>query len=118
MAYSKLPHRLVLFILLALSLPVFATSNVTETAMSGYDVVSYFTKNKAEKGNSQYTYQHKGKTYQFSSAKHRDTFAISPEKYLPQYDGFCAYGVTFGEKLKASLEAWKIVNGKLYLNLN
>ena len=45
-------------------------------------------------------------------------FITAPEKYLPQYDGYCADGVTVGLKLEASPETWNIVKGKLYLNLN
>jgi YHS domain-containing protein len=95
-----------------------AAGEMLEPALSGYDVVSYFTKGRAEKGRPEFTYQHKGATYRFSDAKQRDMFAANPDKYLPQYDGFCAYGVIRGRKLQASPEAWKIVDGKLYLNLN
>jgi len=87
-------------------------------ALSGYDVVSYFTKGRAEKGSEEHAYVYNRAEYHFSSAAQKAMFIKAPGKYLPQYDGYCAYGVTFGRKLVASPEAWKIVDGKLYLNLN
>ncbi|MDH5649982.1 MAG: hypothetical protein OEY67_10045, partial [Gammaproteobacteria bacterium] len=98
--------------------PALAEKEGKKIALSGYDVVSYFTKNRAEKGDPKYTHDHKGATYQFSSDEQKKLFINDPGKYLPQYDGYCAYGVTFGKKLEADPEAWKIVNGKLYFNLD
>lgn len=94
--------------------PVFAKQ--ADPAIQGYDVVSYFTDNKARAGSTDYSYSHKGKTWWFSSAKNRQIFTKAPENYLPQYDGFCAYGVMYGQKIEASPEAWAIIDGKLYLN--
>ena len=57
-----------------------------------------------------------GAKWLFSSAEHRDAFAKEPEKYAPQYGGYCAYGVSQGYAVKIEPDAWTIVNGKLYLN--
>ena len=89
-----------------------------EVAHSGYDVVSYFTVGKAEQGNENFTAIYKDAIYQFASSKHQAIFLKEPGKYLPQFDGYCAYGVTFTQKIKADPTVWKIVNDKLYFNLN
>lgn len=114
----KYAITLLIFIAMVMLSPAYAADTAPAVALSGYDVVSYFTKGKAEKGSAQHSHIYKGAEYHFSSDEQKAMFIASPEKYLPQYDGYCAYGVTVGRKLEASPEAWKIVNGKLYLNLN
>jgi YHS domain-containing protein len=101
------------FAILALAIvsPVYADDIDPAAALSGYDVVSYFTRGKAEKGSEQHFYVYEGARYYFSSDQQKKMFIAAPEKYLPQYDGYCAYGVTVGRKPEASPEAWKIVNG-------
>ena len=85
-------------------------------AVEGYDPVAYFTDSKPVKGSSQYTYRWQGAIWHFASAQHRDAFAKSPESYAPQYGGYCAYGVSQGHTAPVDPAAWKIINGKLYLN--
>jgi YHS domain-containing protein len=85
-------------------------------ALKGQDVVSYFTQGKPMAGSSKYTYKWKGATWQFSSALHRDLFAKNPMQYAPQYGGYCAKAVSEGNLAKTEADAWKIVDGKLYLN--
>lgn len=94
--------------------------NVDETtlAIKGYDPVAYFTKNTPTKGNSQFAANYDGATYWFSSAKHQKMFTSEPSKYAPQYGGYCAYGVSKGYKYDIDPEAFAVVDGKLYLNLN
>ena len=87
-------------------------------AIEGYDPVAYFTDSKPVKGSSQYTYRWEGAVWHFASAQHRDAFAKSPESYAPQYGGYCAYGVSQGHTASVDPAAWKIINGKLYLNYN
>jgi len=87
-------------------------------AIEGYDPVAYFTDSKPVKGSSQYTYRWEGAVWHFASAEHRDAFAKSPESYVPQYGGYCAYGVSQGHTAPVDPAAWKIINGKLYLNYN
>lgn len=85
-------------------------------AISGYDPVAYFTANKPVKGNSEFSYEWKGANWLFSSKANKDLFASNPGKYEPQYGGYCAYGCSKGKKATTDPLAWKIVDGKLYLN--
>jgi YHS domain-containing protein len=84
----------------------------------GYDVVAYFTDGKAVLGDDQYTTEYDGAKYRFASAGNRDKFKADPDKYAPQYGGYCAFGTAMGRKFDGDPTAWKIVDGKLYLNLN
>ncbi|GKS59562.1 hypothetical protein YTPLAS18_30890 [Nitrospira sp.] len=86
--------------------------------ISGYDPVSYFTDGKPMRGSGYHVTEHDGVTYAFTNEKHRKLFAENPLKYLPAYGGFCAYGVAVGKKFVADPEVWKVVDGKLYLNLD
>lgn len=85
-------------------------------AIKGFDTVAYFTVHKAIKGTSAHTAVYKGSTFRFASAANRDIFVANPNRYAPQYDGYCAYGAAKGAKAKTEGEAFKIVAGKLYLN--
>lgn len=87
-------------------------------AVHGYDVVAYFDKGHPEVGRAKYSTVYNGATYRFSSEETLDTFESAPEKYVPQYGGYCAYGVAVGAKFDGDPRLWRIVNGKLYLNLN
>jgi YHS domain-containing protein len=94
--------------------------NVDESrlAIKGYDPVAYFTEAKPVQGSSQFTAEHLGATYYFSSAQHQSLFQGEPNKYAPQYGGYCAFGVSKEYKFDIDPEAWAIVDDKLYLNLN
>ncbi len=85
-------------------------------AIRGYDPVAYFMDSKPMKGDSKFTHSWGGATWQFTSAAHRDRFAQSPEKYAPQYGGYCAYAVSEGHTAEIDPNAWKVLDGKLYLN--
>jgi YHS domain-containing protein len=88
-------------------------------AVQGYDVVSYFTKSKAVKGNSSLTLVYQGIKYQFSTTENKEEFKKNPSKYEPQYGGWCAYALgATGEKVEIDPDTFKIVNGKLYLFYN
>lgn len=88
-------------------------------AIGGYDVVAYFTANKATKGSSKFTATNNGATYNFASAKNQKAFKANPKKYLPQCDGYCAWGVSEkNTKFPINPETFKVVNGKLYLFFN
>lgn len=93
-------------------------ANQNDVAISGYDTVSYFTKGKAVEGSHNFTATYKNAIYQFSSSENRDLFKSDPEKYAPQFGGFCAMGVALEKKLDVDPKAFRIVNNKLYLNLN
>jgi YHS domain-containing protein len=85
-------------------------------AIKGYDPVAYFNDGKPVKGSAQFTHQWNGATWQFASAEHRDQFAKSPEKYAPQFGGYCAYGVSQNHTAPIDPDAWTVLDGKLYLN--
>ena len=93
-------------------------ADANDIAISGYDTVSYFTNGKPVQGSEKYSATYKNAIYQFSSAKNRDLFRANPAKYAPQYGGFCAMGVALEKKLDTDPHAFKIVDNKLYLNLN
>ena len=85
-------------------------------AAEGYDVVAYFRDSKPVEGNSDFSHEWSGVKWRFSSAENRDLFAADPEKYAPQYGGYCAYAVSQGYTASVVPEAWSIVDDKLYLN--
>ena len=85
-------------------------------AINGYDPVAYFTQGKPVEGKSAYTQDWMGATWRFASAANRDAFAKDPARYAPQYGGYCAWAVSQGYSASTDPDAWKIVEGKLYLN--
>lgn len=87
-------------------------------ALQGFDPVSYFGGSAPTKGNASISAQHDGATYYFASTANRDKFKSAPAKYAPQYGGFCAMGVALGKKLDVDPNAYRVVNDKLYLNVN
>lgn len=94
------------------------TSDGTPLALHGYDPVAFFTVGKPTVGNAKFVASHNGASYYFSSQENLDKFKAEPAKYEPQYGGYCAYGVSVGKKFDGNPDFWKIINGKLYLNLN
>lgn len=84
-------------------------------AIQGYDAVAYFTLGKSTKGSEEFSYEWLGAEWHFVSAEHRDLFAADPTKYAPQHGGYCAVGASGGGTYTAKPEAWRIVDGKLYL---
>lgn len=109
--------------------PAFAGEQyVDETgfAASGYDVVAYFdlpmnpvgqAQPAPVPGKAEITADYNGATFAFATAENRDAFVANPEKFAPQYDGHCAYGVSKGGKVPGNPTLWRIVDGKLYLNI-
>jgi len=119
----NLTRRLILTIGIVAALPVFAATPADPinrdgkgVAIKGYDPVAYFTQSKPVKGSAEFTYKWKDSTWMFANADDRDMFAKSPEKFAPQYGGYCAYGVSQGHTAPIDPEAWTIIEGKLYLN--
>ncbi len=86
--------------------------------LHGYDPVAYFAAGKPARGEAKYTATHDGATYRFATASNRDSFTANPSKYAPQFGGYCAMGVALNKKLDVDPAAWRIVDGKLYLNVN
>jgi len=85
-------------------------------ALKGYDAVSYFNEGKAVEGKKDFEHSWMDATWRFSTAENRDLFAKNPEKYAPQFGGYCAFGVTGGYLAPVDPTAWKVVDNKLYLN--
>ena len=90
--------------------------NPSNEAIRGYDPVAYFTEGKPVKGNEKLSYQWKNANWFFATKQNLDLFTKNPEKYAPQYGGYCAYGLSEGHKAPTDPNAWTIVDGKLYLN--
>lgn len=115
-----------IFLLLALSTALMQSAWAASTisgadggrAIDGYDPVAYFTEGKAVPGNPGITAEWQGAQWRFASAEHRELFTRTPEKYAPQYGGYCAYAVAHDLVAKGNGERWKIVDDKLYLNNN
>ena len=85
-------------------------------AIRGYDPVAYFTDKAPVKGNKSLRYNFKGADWVFASEENRQLFIDDPEKYAPQYGGWCAYAMGRGYFAKTDPDAWTIEDGKLYLN--
>ena len=88
----------------------------TDTAINGYDSVAYFTKNAPVKGLDANTYEWNGAKWKFSTQANLELFKNNPEKYAPQYGGYCAYGVANDNLVKVEPDQFTIYEGKLYLN--
>ena len=91
------------------------TPPFTQLALEGYDPVSYFGRAPA-RGDAKFTTTHEGVQYRFASAQNLARFEADPAAFLPQYGGYCAWAVAGDYTAKGDPLAWKIVNGKLYLN--
>jgi YHS domain-containing protein len=87
-------------------------------ALHGFDPVSYFSASTPTAGDARFTAVHDGAAYYFARQENLDLFKANPAKYAPAYGGFCAFGVSVGKKFDGDPRYWKIVDGKLYLNLN
>lgn len=98
---------------LAQTAPVYAEGGV---AVDGTDVVAYFTEGRAVAGDPEIVHTWRGATWRFSSTENRDAFAANPESYAPQFGGYCAWAVSNGYTASTVPEAWRIVDGRLYLN--
>lgn len=93
------------------------TGFFSNKAVSGYDVVAYFTQGKPVEGDSQWQTEYQGADWYFASKQHLDLFKADPAKYAPQYGGYCAWAVSEkNDFAPADPKQWAIVDGKLYLN--
>jgi YHS domain-containing protein len=87
-------------------------------AIKGYDPVAFFKDSKPVRGKDDLRFEYKGSTFAFANADNRAAFAADPEKYAPQYGGYCAFGTTRGYKADIDPAAFTVVDGRLYLNYN
>jgi hypothetical protein len=81
----------------------------------GHDVVSYFTDHRHQLGSPQIKTVYKGVTFRFASAEHKKMFDASPEKYIPQFGGYCTNGIVYGIPWGGDADVWEIFDGKLYI---
>ncbi len=95
--------------------PVF-TGNTPGIAINGYDTVAYITEGKPVEGSSDHSHKWKDVEWRFASAENKALFVANPQKYAPQYGGFCAYAVANGSTAKTEPDAFTVVDKKLYLN--
>lgn len=87
-------------------------------AMHGFDPVAYFTQGQPRVGKAVFSSKYGEGVYRFISEENKKKFAAAPQRYAPQYGGYCAYGTALGAKFDGDPRLFTIVNGKLYFNLN
>ncbi len=92
------------------------TSLFSKVGAGGYDVVAYFTESKPVKGSDDFSTQYKKAEWHFASAANLQAFQANPEKYAPQYGGYCAYAVALNSTASGDPLQWSVVDKKLYLN--
>lgn len=114
-----------LILLMALVMPTYllgfravSTTRKGNLALKGYDTVAYFTEGSAVKGSPVYTANWNGAVWQFSSQTNMNLFKKDPEKYAPEFGGYCSLGISNGKPFSCDSEAFVIVNGKLYILKN
>jgi YHS domain-containing protein len=81
----------------------------------GHDVVSYFTDGRHQPGDPAIKSVYKAVTFRFASAGHKKLFDATPEKYIPQYGGYCANGLVYGIPWGGDANTWTLIDGKLYI---
>ena len=87
-------------------------------AVGGYDLVSYHNEDGPVRGSGFHKSEYEGVTYLFANEANKAEFDAKPEAFLPAYNGFCAYGVSVGQKFNSNPKVYEIVDGTLYLNLD
>lgn len=92
-----------------------ANAGESGVAIHGYDPVAYFTMDDAVPGDALHSLNHAGARWLFANAEHKELFAQNPEKYMPAYGGYCAYGMAWGVRVDVDPTAWEIVDDRLYL---
>lgn len=85
-------------------------------AIRGYDPVAYHTERRPVKGDPAYTHRYNDAVWSFSSRENLELFRSDPERYAPQYGGYCAYGMSRGYVVSTDPDAWTIEDGRLYPN--
>ena len=117
-------RSIVFSLALSLSISVAAIAQTSEVyqkdgiAINGYDAVAFFTEKMPVKGDRQFKYSYKNVDWLFSSSDNKELFKTSPEKYAPQYGGYCAFGTADGHKAPTQVNTWTIADDKLYFNYN
>ena len=114
----KIYKKILVVMTILLSSAAFAADENSLPAVNGYDVVAYHTQNKAVRGTGWNVASYKGKNYLFSSKENKVLFEKNPAKYVPVYNGWCAFGVALKKKFHPDPTVFEVVDGKLYLNLD
>jgi YHS domain-containing protein len=96
----------------------FNNLNDNGVIIDGYDPVAFFTDNKPVKGDAQLQFSYEEAIYYFSSQEHLQLFKENPEKYKPQFGGWCAYAVSLGRVAPIDVNTFSIVNGRLVIQHN
>lgn len=118
---TRTPSRFAPFAgrLIALCLAAAAAAALAqETArlvLGGYDPVAYFTVGKPTKGDPRFSHDWDGGRYHFATAQHRDMFAADPERFAPQFGGYCTGSMSRNVRSEGDPDGWVIQNGKLYV---
>ena len=98
--------------------PAIYTGIASNLAIGGFDAVAYFRTGAPTPGTPAFEFDYRGAKWRFASAEDLTAFKADPEKFAPQYGGYCAWAASQGNTAKGDPKYWKIVNGKLYLNYN
>lgn len=94
-------------------------AGASNIGLSGFDTVAFFTEGKPVNGNVAIQATHEGASYLFASEENKNLFEADPVKYLPQYGGFCAFGVSAGALFPVDIiSTWKVIEDKLYIIVN
>ena len=96
--------------------PAIHTGFFSSLAVGGYDPVAYFTQGKPVEGSKEFSTRWMDADWRFASAENRDLFLAAPEKYAPQYGGYCAWAIAQGKTASGDPKFWKVVDDRLYLN--
>ena len=113
--------RAALALVAAIALAACQTFNTTSDGadanlmLKGHDPVAYFTDGKPVAGRPDIKAEHEGVTYRFASAEHRELFVKEPDKYAPQFGGFCSNGIAYAIPWGGDPDTWKIIDGRLYI---
>ena len=105
-----------LFSITAFAKPPVEIGTFNNKAIYGYDPIGYWTENKAVKGSDDHVFTWRGAEWHFASEENLNTFKSDPEKYAPQYGGYCAFGLANEKLVSIDPDAFTIYNDKLYLN--
>jgi YHS domain-containing protein len=116
----NLPKAVLAFLTMVLLPSAFAQglgggTDSTAVALKGYDVVAYFSDRRPTKGSPAFQQDFDGARYYFSNSRNLASFSADPDRFAPQFGGYCAMGVSQGKKFEADPTIFRIVDGKLYV---
>lgn len=116
---ASLKTRLAVFAALIISaVSAQAADSYDKPAIGGYDVVSYHQESGPVRGSGFHAVTHDGASFLFANEENKAAFEQNPEKYVPAYNGYCAFGASLGKKFHSNPEVYKVVDGVVYLNIN